>query len=56
VGSSIRFGASFLQGKKLYVLIWTKIRWATFWAIFSPTHLVALVGRQTTIMGEKREL
>jgi hypothetical protein len=24
-----------------YVFIWTKIGWATFWATFSQTHLVA---------------
>jgi hypothetical protein len=28
---------------KCYVSIWTKSGWATFWAIFSQTHLVTLV-------------
>jgi hypothetical protein len=25
-----------------YALFWTKVYWATFWAIFSQTHLVTL--------------
>jgi hypothetical protein len=28
---------------KKYLLIWTKIDWARFWAIFSQNHLVTLI-------------
>jgi hypothetical protein len=38
--------ATFVNGKKLctYVLILTKNGFAIFWAIFSQTHLVTLLG------------
>jgi hypothetical protein len=31
---------------KSYVLIFTKMDWATFWATFSQTHVVTLQGTQ----------
>jgi hypothetical protein len=36
------FGTTFLRGKS-YVLNFMKNGFATFWAIFSQTHLVALL-------------
>jgi hypothetical protein len=39
---SIQTIGSTLFHCKSYVFIGTKIGWATFWAIFSPTHLVTL--------------
>jgi hypothetical protein len=37
--------AAYFQGKS-YVLLLTKIGWATFWAIFEQTHLVTLNTKQ----------
>jgi hypothetical protein len=41
------FGLIYFTGKSC-VLILAKIRWATYWAIFSQTYLVTLVGIWTT--------
>jgi hypothetical protein len=40
--SSPHFGATFFRGYG-YLSIITKMGWATFWAIFSQTHLVTLL-------------
>jgi hypothetical protein len=38
-----KIGLLFTMEQATYVLILTKKGWATFWAIFSQTHLVTLV-------------
>jgi hypothetical protein len=41
IHSSPKFCAVFFNGRN-YVLIQTRMGWASFWSIFSPTHLVTL--------------
>jgi hypothetical protein len=52
----MKFLAYFLPWKKLcmYGLIMSKMGWATFWAIFSRTHLVTLVPTGGQVLPLKR--
>jgi hypothetical protein len=42
------FLATFFHSKRYAYFSTKKIRWATIWAIFSPTHLVTLSSHNTT--------
>jgi hypothetical protein len=42
--------ATFFRSK-IHVLISQKVDWATFWATFSQTHLVTLIGSVTPTSG-----
>jgi hypothetical protein len=61
--TSVYFGELFLKlqkkptllyyflRSKIYVVMLTKMCWATFWAIFSQTHLVTLADEQNVSEG-----
>jgi hypothetical protein len=46
--SSHNLSATLFHGES-YVTIFTKLDWASFWAIFSQTHLVALFSGEPVI-------
>jgi hypothetical protein len=45
------FFGYFFPRKMLRINVDLKMGWATFWAIFSQTHLVTLVGGATGVQG-----